>query len=67
MSKYFDDEAQPVVTKLTIKCPKCGEKNDVWYGFAIVEKNEIDTQPNHRTWSCKSCCTDITISITPKK
>ena len=67
MSKFFNDENQPIVTKLTIKCPKCGEKNDVWLGFAIVGKNETNSQPKQRTWVCKNCNSDITISITDKK
>ena len=67
MSKFFDDENQPVVTKITIKCPSCGLDNDVWLGFSIVEKTESDTQPNQRTWICKGCNNDITVSITDKK
>lgn len=50
MSKFFDDEMQPVVTKLTIRCPKCGTKNDVWFGFSIVGKDESDSQPKQRTY-----------------
>lgn len=67
MSENFDDENQPVVTKLDIKCPSCGYVNDVWLGFAILEKGQTDSQPSHRVWKCKQCHSDIRVDIKDKE
>ena len=63
MSKYFNDEEQPVYIKINFKCPKCEVVNVVSLGFEVLDKKLKKSQPNDRTWDCKNCKHEITIQV----